>query len=494
MSLQKDGSIQINGSDFLKGQAASPHTGLATVRNLELIETPGVAKIQKKTASYRTVSGLPVAMVKYGGYEFVLTENGYFYKDGVEVDATLRTYSGNFSDAKAYKDYIIVTGNAYTHIYGPVSSASAQFFHAWNPGGGTISFTQGYRHQIVIGQDNIVYITNGNTIGALSSFVAGAPTVAPTATWNSAALTLQDGHYGRSMIELGKSLAIGSQGGSSSSDFNYGIGTVFFWDRSSTSFGLPNQLQESGVHQMVSLGGELIAHAGIYGNLYRINPSSTGFLKKIPYNIDANATINAYPNAIAKIGNEVVVGTSTLSDAYPTVSTHGVWSVLNGNAYLRNTISSGNIGTNVPLSIGCLFPLGTSTVEKNVYIGWKDGTSYGLDGLYANPYPSYAAFFESELYQVGSRRNPKTYEYLEVALARPLISGQYVRVSYRKNLTDDYTVITTLDYTTTSVGKTTHLVKALIADAQFVQLKVELSQDASVASTSNVQLREIRLS
>jgi hypothetical protein len=114
--------------------------------------------------------------------------------------------------------------------------------------------------------------------------------------------------------------------------------------------------------------------------------------------------------------------------------------------------------------------------------------------LYASPYSSYAAFFESELYQVGSRRNPKTYEHLEVALAKPLVSGQYVRVSYRKNLTDNYTVITTLDYSSTSVGKTTHLVKALIADAQFVQLKVELSQDASVVSTSNVHLREIRLS
>lgn len=487
--LQKDGSITINGSDFLKGQAASPHTGLATVRNLELFETPGVAKIQKKTASYRTVSGLPVAMVKYGGYEFVLTENGYFYKDGVEVDATLRTYSGNFSDAKAYKDYIIVTGNAYVHIYGPVSSASAQFFHAWNPGGGTISFTQGYRHQVVIGQDNIVYITNGNTIGALSSFVAGAPTVAPTATWNSAALTLQDGHYGRCMIELGKYLAIGSQG----SNVGYGTGTVFFWDRSSTSFGLPNQLQEAGVHQMVSLGGELIAHAGNFGNLYRINPSSTTFLKKIPFNIDNNATVTAYPNAIAKIGNEVVIGTTTESDTYPSKSTHGVWSVLNGNAYLRNTISSGNIGTSAPMKIGCLYPLALPTVEKNVFIGWQDGSNYGLDNLNIKPYPSYAAFFESELYQVGSRRNPKTYEHLEVALAKPLISGQYVRVSYRKNLTDDYTVIATLDYSTTSAGKSTHLVKALISDVQFVQLKVELSQDTSVSDLQNVQLREIRL-
>lgn len=491
---KEDGTIQINGSDFLKGQAPSPHTGLATVRNLELFEIPGIAKIQKSTTSHRTVSGIPVSILKYGGYEFVLTENGYFYKDGVEVDATLRTYSGNFSDAKAYKDYIIVTGNAYTHIYGPVSSGAAQFFHAWNPGGGTISFTQSYRHQIVVGQDNIVYFTNGNTIGSLSSFVAGAPGVAPTATWNSAALTLQDGHYARCMIELGKYLAIGSQGGSSSADFLYGVGNVFFWDRSSTSFGLPSQLYENGVHQMISLGSELIAHAGSYGNLYRVTPSSSSFYKKIPFNVDGNATITAYPNAIAKVGNEVLVGTTTASDGYPSVTTHGVWSVLNGNAYLRNVISSGNIGTNNPLYIGCIVPYTNSAVEKNFFTGWRDGNSYGLDEISSYPYSNYTAFLESELYQVGTRRNPKTYEHLEVALAKPLVSGQYVRVSYRKNLTDNYTVIATLDYSSTSVGKTTHLVKALIADAQFIQLKVELSQDNGTSTLKNVQLREIRLS
>lgn len=490
--LQKDSSIIIGGAEFLKGQAQSPHVGFGAVRNLELLDVPGIAKIQWKTQSLYTPTALPIAIVKDPNFSgtgsrgyYYATEDGNIYNNGTLLGSG---YS-NVQDLAFFKDYLFITHGSVISLYGPVGSASAQFFGNWQTG-----LTSTYFKKIVPGQDNIVYITNGNTLAAVSSFVAGAPTVAPTASFSLTALTLPSGVYARTMTELGKYLAIGTQLGSSYADFEYGFGNIYYWDRSSTSFELPLQIQESGINQMLTDGNTLIVQAGVYGNFYRTNTVDFKKITQVQVSATRNATAKFYPNAIGKLANEIISGSSTLSDAFDGYTAHGIWSLKDDVSYIRNTISTGNVGATANLKIGAVLPL-SQNGQKYYLIGWSDGSTYGVDEISSTAkYPSYRSYFESQFYEVGTARNPKTYEHMEITLARPLLANQSIRISYRKNLTDTYTIINTLDTTNTASGETSLLIKPLIAKARTLQLKVELSQTSSVTFDKNIELKEIRIS
>jgi hypothetical protein len=244
---------------------------------------------------------------------------------------------------------------------------------------------------------------------------------------------------------------------------------------------------------MFSQGDYVIAHAGVYGNLYKVNTISFAPYKKINFNLDKNATTFPYLNAINKIDDEVVVGTSVLSDAFPSKSTHGVWTLKPTNPVIRNTISTGNVGETSNLRIGAILPI-SSGANKSMLIGWQDGSSSGVDEIIGIiKYGSYQAFLETAFEVVGSRNQKTTYTELEVTLAKPLVANQSIRISYRKNLTDDYSVITTLSTANTSAGEISHVFPVGITDAIAVQTKIELSHDGIVSSSDNIQLKQIEI-
>ena len=76
---------------------------------------------------------------------------------------------------------------------------------------------------------------------------------------------------------------------------------------------------------------------------------------------------------------------------------------------------------------------------------------------------------------------------MEIALSSPLISGQYVRISYRTDPNDDYTVLGT--YTDTDFGtENSFNTMANLAKIIDLQILVEMKQSSSVAYTKNIEL------
>jgi hypothetical protein len=481
--VQKDGTIVLN--NFQQAQAESPFIGYAKMQCVDL-ETPGVAKIQPRTTLRHSTNGLPMAIVRdVSGNVYVGTDTGYLYKNGTVLNSGLvRVY-----DLLVFENYLLIFRDTVIDAYGPLDNIGVSYFGNWKTG-----LTTGYYHKAIADPDNDVFFGNAGSVGKITSFTAAAPGVAPTATLVAAEKDLPSGEFVRTLAMKGIFLAIGTQAGGGYLDVAYGVGNVYFWDRASTLFE-DNFLQfnESGIHQILNVGDSLVIHAGIYGNVYESNGISVGTPKKINFNNESNATTLLYPNAIGQIGKEIIVGTSTGTDAFPSKSTHGVWTLSKGAASLRNIISTDGLGATQNLIIGAILSL-NSGINRSIFIGWRDGSSYGVDEIDIRLYDEYQTVIESEVHHVGEYLNKKPYNQLEITLAKPLISSQTIRVSQRANLTDDYTVLGTYTTSNTDSGQVAILDSAIsIIDSVLVQMKVELKQATSSLYTENIFLMEVRL-
>lgn len=481
--LQKDGTIVLN--NFQQGQAESPYLGYAKMQCVDLLNTTGIAKIQPRTILKYSTNGLPTAMVRdvYGN-EYVGTDTGYLYKNGAVLQSGLtRVY-----DLLIFKDYLLIFRDTVIDCYGLLNSAPT-YFSSWKTG-----LTTGFWHKAIADPDNDVFIANAGYVAKITGFVAGAPTVAPTATLTATEKTMPDGHYARTLAMKGIFLAIGTQMGGSYVGASQGNSAIYFWDRGSTLFE-DNFLQfnEMGVNQILNIGNSLIIHAGVYGNVYESNGVTLGKPKKINFNTDTNATTLPHPNAICQIGQEILIGTSTNSDAFPSISTHGVWNINNGASSLRNIISTDGVGASQNLVIGSIFPVDSGSTRA-ILIGWRDGSSYGVDEIDLRLYDEYQTVIDSQIYHVGEYLNKKPYNQLEITLGEALLATQTIRVSYRTNLTDTFTVLGTYTTSNTDSGQVSIFDSTIsIVDAVLLQVRVELKQSTSSTYLDNISLMEVKL-
>lgn len=470
-------------SDFQKGVAQSPLQGFSVMRNVDVFDSPAICKISSGATLSQSRTGLMVASVKAtDGSLYTLFDDGKLYRDSTTSISTALTGA---QDMVEFKDYLIISygsGTGSLAYYGPLSGA-ATFSAGWQTG-----LTGDYWKKMIVAQDDVVYIANGNTIAKLSGTV-------PSPTFNTNVLDLPTGYYVSTFAELGKYLMIGTHGGASYSDgSNFNIAKIFPWDRSSSSFNLPVNIEENGIQAMLTKGNRLYVVAGTRGNIYESDISSYRKIARIPFNQDRvfGTTLAVYPNAfISTSQGTLLVGTSTSSDSFPTKSTHGVWEISLSEKYpvaLKNTISTGNYGTTQTLRIGALVAI----TSGQIFIGWQDGSTYGIDEVTFRPVTSYGAVIESPVAVVGGRLSRKSFQHLEFQLLKPLTTGQGIRIGYRKNLTDDYTTIGTFTYA--SLGAViSHETKALIDDAELVQVKIELTAPSDAAIGTNVELLAVRI-
>lgn len=493
--MYKDGTLQL--SEWTKGMADSPLQGFANIANAEVFESPGVLKIANRTTDASggtTYAGLCVAqVVDIYGNTYQLTSDGKVYKN---YSTVIQSGLGTVWDLLIFKDYLWVRHSTVISLYGPLSTAPSWSGNVYN------GLSSGYYGKMVQDENpdgslgsEAVYVCNGNTIATIRSFVS----VASPGSLTLSALTLPDGIYATTMVSVGNNLMIGTQkGGSWVDGTNFKLANIYSWDKVITnSYNLPVKINESTVQAMISDGNKLYVVAGTRGNLYITDTTNYAKIKRIPWVQlrGFNQTLRVYPNAINFNNNgNLIIGTSTLTDSFNTginSSRHGIWEVGILSKYpvvFKNQISAGTTGSTTTLKIGSIY----SGADDSIYIGWQSGSTYGIDKTDFRAYTSYATFAESPLIVVGTRINPKTFKNLEFMLLQPLIATQGLKISYRKNLTDDYTLIGTFDFSTLG-GVQSHNSKALIESAEILQIKVELTQSISVTVGNNVNLLSIKI-
>lgn len=497
--MDKNGVLTI--SDWQKGQAESPYLGFDTLRAVDITSTPGIAKISYKTEELSGFSaiGLPVAFCydTYGNNYQLVNDSGsgnaVFYKNG----ANISSLAGTGWDMIYYKGYILIRHGTAISAY-ETTVAFPALFQAWKTG-----YSQTYYGKMLVSKnDGNVYIADGTTIKRLSNFVAGATSVAPTAT-DDTAISLITGYAAVTIAELGARLMVGTQtegsfttryGSREAVIFPYRIGV------SATNFDNPVTITNANCIQQIIVSNNLMyITAGMKGNVYVSDGTSYRQVKTIPYAVkdESGLGLLLYPNAITIAGNgNLLIGTTSFTNGYfGDVTQHGVWEInLATGKYetnLRYIMSNGNFTGNTQISIGFVFQDNTD----RVYFGWGYGSDYGIDITNAYKYSGYTSTIESQVYVVGNKLTPKTFENVEILLGQPLTLGQGIRLSYRLSTSGDYTTIGTFDYATYG-GVISIRDKALITNAQLLQVKIEMTTQSStigITPNQNIELMSVTL-
>lgn len=492
--LQEDGSLLF--ADFHTGQVKHPLYGYELLENVEILENRGIAKLQNRLTPRTsiTVTATPIAEVKDNyGNTYTLTGHsgsGTCYKNGVSIQAGL----SNAWDLAVHKDYLFVRHAGVLSAYGPLSSLSAQWFGNLETG-----FTNGYNGKLLTAQDGYLYSTNGNYVARMD-VTASAPGVAPVLSTNLTALNLRDGEFASTIVEHGKNIIVGVHGGQSYFDRgNYQIAKLYPWNRQLGTLGnpgiadLPVDFLENGINAVVSHANKLYVQAGTNGNVYVTDSTQYTLIKRLPYarsGILSNSTV--FSNAMSiSAKSTLLIGLSGGNDEF---SRMGVYEIdINDPEYpvQVRTISTGRVGTTASLNIGFV----SQTSYQTISVGWQDGSSYGVDDTDYRLYTTFGGKIKTRLAKAGTSIDKKTFEHIEWCLAEPLVDGQNLRISYRKNSKDAFEEIGTWGYdTNTVVGEVlSHQDSALVVDAEYVQLLVELDQSLLTTYGSNVNLISVRL-
>lgn len=472
-------------SQWIKAAAPSPYVGLGLVRAVDVVNFPGVVRINnllsKVSASAFSSNILWIDIDARTGYAYAGQDDGKVFTNASGSWAQIAGNSGSAFGGAIWKDYLITKGTSGTlDAYGPLSSSPA-WHNNW---GGSISVAQSQAvYPMFASVDDKFYIGHDNKVDSFVELTTFDPTSAGTFTHNSNVITVGSSFTVNNFDDLGANLMVGKI--PFGANFR-GIAEISPFDRSTYTLQTPIKvLGESGVSQMKTVGN-VVFFVCKSGRIYKTIGTTAIQVGRIPpYAI--SQINNLWPNAIDVVDGKLLFGVSTNGYA-----NGGVWSyhLSYGTVQQENVISTGNDGSVNPLG---LFAIKASSAT-NYFVGWQDNTTYGIDtqsgnGLLGNKYTSYTAFLETDLRPVGDPMNKASFEKLIIQLGKKLTTGQGVRISYRKNLTDSFTVHTTFDYATYSATQNTISIASPgnIDKAEFVQLKAELTTGSSSNTTPELK-------
>lgn len=333
-------------------------------------------------------------------------------------------------------------------------------------------------HRAIVGLDDALYFCNGADVGSVV-VVAGKtfdPTDSTTFTFSNVALAIPTYDVATCLAQLGTSLLVGGI-------LNY----IYPWDRVSTGFTYPIICAENYIRCMVTMNSSTYVFAGNRGKIYITNGANIQQYKKFP---DAlSGTVNPYYSWGWAIywKDQLYFTISAVDNAGTTISNFaGLWAIdIEDTNALRmvNSLSYGSYAGSVPTiaPMGDRLPTG-----DGVFAFWLNSTG-GADYTSSTPYTNYEARIDTDIIPVGTYLTQKNYTSLEFKLAKPLVSGESIRLSWRSNLTDAFTVI----QTTSTVGAISDIYRPNFLNLQWLQFRIEMSSTGS--SPSYVPLREIRI-
>lgn len=490
--------------NFKVGVGPSPHEGFGDMRNMDISSRPGIARPNYATVkvSGTAIADVPVKIIcnpRDLTEFFALGADGILYvsnDSGATWAALAGAPTGGIS-IETWEDFLFLTKSTTLNVFGPLTNGpTASWQTSWQPL--SVGTEEKYPMMRSI-NDGKLYGGHKNNIFSLEKAATGtfSPTGGATSyTFTSIALDLPgnaDNIYTyriKCLSELGANLMIGTSIISTSTDREIENGGVVFpWDRSSVSYGTPMVLQENGISQMITIDNVLYIKAGSDGRWYKSNGVQYVEVVNLPstiVNLDGGRFLDQIGDAIASSDGKLYFGTNPGATGTD-LGGMGVWSLnlKTGVLNFEHAISTGNMGDASCVRIGSILPYS----HDRLMIGWKDGATAGIDITGTGRYDAYEAYIDSPMYLVGTPLVPRQFTQLEFQLVEPLATGQGVKISYRTNLSDAFTVIGTYDFATLGAVQS-HNTVATIPDCEFVQLRIALTCAGTNASP---QLRTVTL-
>lgn len=356
------------------------------------------------------------------------------------------------------------------NIYDSSKTNTPDWINGFDFGGSTASDStlnsgagSGNRHHAIVGQDDIVYFTDGRYVGSIKEASgatfnlgsSGSP-VTNTHVGNDQALDTPTGEVLVHLEELGVNLLAASSTSNK----------IYPWDRISDSFNLPILVPEFGIQRMKNVGNLVYILAGKRGNIYTTQGTYARFFKKLPEQVTNNSA-TLQPNVITWGGVASLNGAFIFGAGVLTSGNSGVYMLYSdGRLVIDNMPSTGSA------NVTALY------AENNFYYM---GYASGADLIGTTRYASFNSVLQSLLYRVATKTEKATYSNLEIEVAKPATTG-HIRISYRTDTSSAFTVLDT--YTADSVATSFETDIGLI-DIENIQVQVE--QDG------NFELVEVRL-
>lgn len=267
---------------------------------------------------------------------------------------------------------------------------------------------------------------------------------------------------------------------------------IYPWDRISPQWLNPVPMGEQ-ISGMINILNNVYVFAGNKGNIYISNGYSAERYMKLPDYlagdlIDPSWQWGGIMTHRQKLWFQALaVNTQTGAPALA-----GIFSIdLDNKSLIMEAQNSFGLVSANTRQYGILIDNPSLSVNyDNYYSAWANGTSSagGMDFNDTTLWSSNEAIIESDLINVGSLFNPKTFEQIEFKLDQPMQSGDSIVVYARDSLSASYVQVGTSNTTVLS-----DLYKANFQKSQWVQFKITISCNSASASSSFVRIREIRI-
>lgn len=342
-------------------------------------------------------------------------------------------------------------------------------------------------HMALVGIDDVLYFCNGTSVGSLFSPAGQNFTVSDFATMrvNYVALQLPTTDTATWLAELKQNLMVA------------GTNMIYPWDRISTSFNVPMPINED-IIKMTNILNTLYIFAGSKGDIYTSNGYQISLLKKIPDSflglIDPSWAIGGvmfhrYKMWFGAKGRVSSSGATRVSGVFSVTLDNGIINYESQNSYGSSPTLSNSDATGILVDLNSDKVTQTGYTPDQYYSAWQDNNIGGVDYNDTTPWANFEPMVETDLAPIGSALQSRTFENVEYKLDVKLATSDQIRLSFRTNFSEAYTVIGTTNGSTTQV--LSEVFNSNIQDAQWVQFKAEFA--CASTNSSFVRLREIRL-
>lgn len=432
----------INIKNFHKGVGASAFTGFQEIRGLNIHEKTGAIypnfAMKNANSAGSTIADRINWMVEVSSAtSYAADDSDNIYEKTSDTAWTARAGNGSSGSRGLilWKDYILAALNTGLDGYGPLSGSETWTNHLNFTDTG---FAGASTVPMIVGQDGVLYGGSGGTSYTNAKIWSIEETSGKTfdandnTTWdeNMSVLNLPAGISITCLVKMGKWLVIGTK-----SNTNSAFAEIYFWDRVSTGWEFPIILNERGINQMVVVNNRLIIQAGDFGRFYISDGTNTNLLAQLPMTMLSGTDLLLErfifeQGAIIVQKNKVYFGFRPGSGSN-ILGPIGIYSidVTTGALNLEHTITetaTERIGITALLN---------STAPESFYAAWVNTTgadTYNINIVdTSNRASGDKAYFISQFYQVGTSAVPATFDRCEIRLAKPMVSGDSIKIWYR---------------------------------------------------------------
>lgn len=428
----------------------------------------------------------------------------YFTLDSVgrcwALNATIWSYLGNITRANANGNglvtYTASDGTVFLFVFrnALIDWMACASLGTWNYAWKTMNTGAGYAHShhAIVGQDNVAYFCDNYYVGSFFQKVAATPfdpSSSGTFTFTTTALTLPYTDVTQQLVELGANLLIAG-----SKNF------LYQWDRISTgqsypvfladNFGLADlSISQPNIPKMITLNTNTYIFMGVRGRIYITNGTQAQLYKKIPDHLSGTVEPYYIWGAIGFNKNQLYFGLiATANDGTANANYGGLWAIDMDTKAIRlvNQLSYGSYAGYCTTFV----PILTVGAGSGFYAGWDSGSStYGIDSTISSGYSNYQSYIDTDNIPIGTLLKPITSNNMEWKIVKPLTSGEGVKVSYRTDLSQSFTLI----WEETTVGVFSSVSPSINwQNAQWIQFRIE-TKSTGVNTSSFVRLTELRL-